>query len=350
MLQVLIINIKLSVPLGICSFDSSFKYGADSNTRETNKTNIAMNDKNNQTQIDLWNQQKEYDYEMWQKENEYNTPQAQVKRLQDAGINPALALSNIGSGNSTSSAGGQTPPTTTPGHVETGWQENLSKIQNVGLAAKNLSDITKQNAETDQIIMQNGWQNIKSGLEVANLSRDMKLRDEALYSAKRLNQFNDRIFDAKIQQEEDKADILWKQSIGYGLDNTLKEFAKDAARYSNKYFLPQQFRQNEANIKKTLTDAFVSVYSAKTERYNAETNRMQYNENVRVDDKTLEEITSRINNNKEDNVTKKFWNGLNQDTRRYIVQKTIADANNASMQPFWNALDVPAKYIPVLGR
>ena len=34
----------------------------------------------------------------------------QVKRLQDAGINPALALSQISSGSATSSAGGQTPP------------------------------------------------------------------------------------------------------------------------------------------------------------------------------------------------------------------------------------------------
>lgn len=348
MLQALIINIKLSVPLGICSFDSCFCYSADN--KRTNRTNLKMNEQNNQTQIDLWNQQKEYDYEMWQKENEYNTPQQQVKRLQDAGINPALALSQISSGSATSSAGGQTPPQTIPGHVEPGWPETLGRIQNFSLVGKNFSDIMKQNAETDQIVMQNGWQNVKSGLEVANLSRDMKLRDEALYSAKRLNQFNDRVFDARIQQEEDRADILWKQSIGYGLDNTLKEFSKDAADYSNKYFLPQQYRQNEANIKKTLTDAFVSVFSAKTERYNSETNRMQYYENVRVDDKQIEEVTSRINNQNEDLVTKKFWNGLNLDQRRYILQKTIADANNASMEPFWKALDLPAKYIPMLGR
>lgn len=348
MLQALIINIKLSVPLGICSFDSSFCYSADN--KRTNRTNLQMNDQNNQTQIDLWNQQKEYDYEMWNKENEYNTPANQVKRLQDAGINPALALSQISSGSATSSAGGQTPPQTTAGHVEPNYPETLARIQNLSLVGKNFSDVMKQNAETDQIIMQNGWQNVKSGLEVANLSRDMKLRDEALYSAKRLNQFNDRVFDARIQQEEDRADILWKQSIGYGLDNTLKEFSKDAADYSNKYFLPQQYRQNEANIKKTLTDCIVSVYSAKTARYDAETHRKQYYENVRVDDKQIEEVTSRINNQNEDTATKKFWNGLNQDQRRYILQKTIADANNASMEPFWRSLELPAKYIPVLGR
>lgn len=348
MLQVLIINIKLSVPLGIHSFDCCFCYSADN--KRTNKTNLQMNEQNNQTQIDLWNQQKEYDYEMWQKENEYNTPQQQVKRLQEAGINPALALSQISSGNSTSSAGGQTPPQTTPGHVEPNYPETLARIQNLSLVGKNFSDVMKQNAETDQIIMQNGWQNVKSSLEVANLSRDMKLRDEALYSAKRLNTFNDRVFDARIQAEEDRADILWKQSIGYGLDNTLKEFAKDAADYSNKYFLPQQFRQNEANIKKTLTDAFVAVYSAKTQRYSAETGRMQYYENVRVDDKQIEEVTARINNQKEDLVTKKFWNSLNQDQRRYILQKTIADANNASLEPLWRGLELPAKYIPFVGR
>ena len=71
MLQALLNNIKLSVPLGITSFDVSFKYGVSEDTKATNKANKEMNAENNQTQIDLWNQQKEYDYKMWQENNAY---------------------------------------------------------------------------------------------------------------------------------------------------------------------------------------------------------------------------------------------------------------------------------------
>lgn len=53
--------------------------------------------------------QRQYDYQMWLKQAEYNKPSNQVQRLRDAGLNPALALSNIGTGNMESSAGGQSP-------------------------------------------------------------------------------------------------------------------------------------------------------------------------------------------------------------------------------------------------
>lgn len=53
--------------------------------------------------------QRQYDYQMWLKQAEYNKPSNQVQRLREAGLNPALALSNIGPGNMESSAGGQSP-------------------------------------------------------------------------------------------------------------------------------------------------------------------------------------------------------------------------------------------------
>lgn len=36
----------------------------------------------------MYNEQNAWNYEMWNKQNEYNTPEAQVQRLRDAGLNP----------------------------------------------------------------------------------------------------------------------------------------------------------------------------------------------------------------------------------------------------------------------
>lgn len=42
--------------------------------------------------------QNAFNLAMWKRQNEYNLPKNQVERLKDAGINPALALSNISTG------------------------------------------------------------------------------------------------------------------------------------------------------------------------------------------------------------------------------------------------------------
>ena len=54
-------------------------------------------------------EQRSYDYQMWLKQQEYNKPVNQVKRLREAGLNPALALNQITTGTADSHAGGQEP-------------------------------------------------------------------------------------------------------------------------------------------------------------------------------------------------------------------------------------------------
>lgn len=56
--------------------------------------------------------QRRHDYARLQESREYNSPKNQVKRLREAGINPALALTNgmISSGTMDQTAGGQSAP------------------------------------------------------------------------------------------------------------------------------------------------------------------------------------------------------------------------------------------------
>jgi hypothetical protein len=66
--------------------------------------NYFANEANNRANRDLLEMQQRYNTEMWNKENEYNHPAAQMKRLQEAGINPAMAYANGGVSNTASSA------------------------------------------------------------------------------------------------------------------------------------------------------------------------------------------------------------------------------------------------------
>lgn len=64
---------------------------SSSSTKSTNATNIQLQRETNQLNREMFNQQLAFNEDMWNKTNAYNAPAAMVKRLQAAGINPALA-------------------------------------------------------------------------------------------------------------------------------------------------------------------------------------------------------------------------------------------------------------------
>lgn len=70
----------------------------------------ASSSRTNQTNLKIAREQRAFDERMWNEQNAYNTPLEQLKRYNEAGINPYMALSQIGSGNASVSAGGQTAP------------------------------------------------------------------------------------------------------------------------------------------------------------------------------------------------------------------------------------------------
>lgn len=331
MLQVLI-NIRLSLPLGITSFDSTFKYGASADTKATNKTNKEMNDANNQLQVDLWNQQKEYDYAKWKEELEYNTPANQVKRYQEAGINPALAMSNISSGTATSSAGGQTPPQTTASRNENPYGEEVAKVQNLALIGKQISDIAKQSEETKALAMQNNWTNTEKALDIASKTKDNKLKDAAIDNAWLGVRYGRDTYDARVTQEEEKATLIWKQELNEGLKGDLMELDRDSKTYYNKHIQPQEYQERAVNIGKALSDIYVS-------RFDAQTRRMIAKSQIKLNDETIKSIAEDVGNKIEDKKTKEFWNGLNYQTREAIVRKRLADAHNAENVGFWNGMN-----------
>lgn len=62
--------------------------------RNTNETNIALQESANAVNRQLAQEQNQWNLDMWNRQNAYNDPSAQMSRLRAAGINPALAYSN----------------------------------------------------------------------------------------------------------------------------------------------------------------------------------------------------------------------------------------------------------------
>lgn len=333
MLQALLNNIKLSVPLGITSFDASFKYGVSEDTKATNKANKEMNAENNQTQIDLWNQQKEYDYKMWQENNAYNAPSAQVERLKAAGINPALALSNISTGESRSTAGGQSTPTTTAATFENPANEVNMKVQNLALIGKQLSDISKQYQETRALDMQNNWMNVEKSASVASILKDNKLKDEAVENASLANRLFRDTYSAKVMEQEENANIAWRTGLNLTAQGSLIELQKDSAEYYNKHVQPQELNNLKAQYGSIVANSFATVLDAKTRAALAKSQ-------IKLNDKQIEAIAQNIKEVCAKTKGLEFVNRLNDSTVESQIRKIVADGVNASMQPFWNSFGV----------
>lgn len=88
----------------ISSVSNIFTSGADRRAARKNakleaETSRWITEKNNQAQMELAKYQNDYNLQMWNKQNEYNTPAAQVARMKEAGLNPALMYSQGNTGN-----------------------------------------------------------------------------------------------------------------------------------------------------------------------------------------------------------------------------------------------------------
>lgn len=305
-------------------------FSVSKNTKATNASNERMNEANNKLQMDLWHEQQEYDYKMWQENNAYNAPSAQVERLKAAGINPALALSNISTGESSSSAGGQSIPKTTAATFENPANEVNMKVQNLALIGKQLSDISKQYEETRSLEMQNNWTNVQKSAEVANMLNDKKLKDEAIDNAALSNKLFRDTYNSKRMQIDNDADNAWKLGLNLSAQGHLMELQKDTQDYTNKHILPQQLENMKVTYGNIVADSFAKVLGAKSSAALA-------NSQIKLNDEQIKSIAQNIKKSAAETYGQEFVNRFNDATWESQVRKIVADGVNASMMPFWNS-------------
>lgn len=313
-------------------------FSVSKNTKATNASNERMNEANNKLQMDLWHEQQEYDYKMWQENNAYNAPSAQVERLKAAGINPALALSNISSGESSSSAGGQSIPKTTAATYENPANEVNTKVQNLALIGKQLSDISKQYEETRSLQMQNNWQNVEKSAAVASILKDNKLKDEAVENASLANRLFRDTYSAKVMEQEETANIAFRTRLNLVAQGSLFELQKDSASYYNKHVQPQELSNLKAQYGSIVANSFATVLDAKTRSALA-------NSQIKLNDEQIKAISETVKKTCAETNGLEFVNRLNDSTVESQIRKIAADGVNASMQPFWNSFGAVADII-----
>lgn len=74
-----------------------------------NRTNIALQDKANTQNLELSKYQFDQNKEMWRIQNEYNSPQNQMNRFQQAGLNPNLIYGQGSAGNASNAPSFESP-------------------------------------------------------------------------------------------------------------------------------------------------------------------------------------------------------------------------------------------------
>lgn len=130
------------------SLDSSSAYSADKQFEgqlQTNATNLLINKQTNDSNLNLAKQQNQWNLEQWNRENSYNSPAQQLKRLQEAGLNPALVDVGSSTANQLTSsplANQQSTQLTNP--YEGAAQYGIQKQQNLVQAFATANDTIKQ--------------------------------------------------------------------------------------------------------------------------------------------------------------------------------------------------------------
>lgn len=138
---------------GIDSFITEKR--SDRNDKEARLWQEAMYDKQFENNKQLWYEQQEY-------LNDYNSPENQVKRLRDAGINPQLALGNVTTG---SAQGGSTLGASMPNgspSSRTPFGEISATLDDM-VSAQNQQDLLKEDLRKKKAESR--------GLEIDNLTR-----------------------------------------------------------------------------------------------------------------------------------------------------------------------------------
>ena len=130
----------------------------------------------NSTNVQLAREQREWDYKMWKENNEYNTPQNQMKRLRDAGLNPGLAMSNglIGNGLSSQTAGGQTAPTVDYSPIAQGLRNSVDLYQQKRMQDAQISNLNEQTVNQS---IKNRYENQRQIIEIDKLLSEKGLSD-----------------------------------------------------------------------------------------------------------------------------------------------------------------------------
>ena len=264
--------------------------------KETNAANKEINQMNN-----AFNQM------MWEKEKEYNSPLAQMQRLQQAGINPAFAYSN-GVSNTVSSA----PTAASPIPMQPYIGSELAEIGN-RMSLDSLRGVEKDESVSRTRLNENG-------IFVQDATID-KYRKEIQDIEKKWDLLSSEIAknDATVKNLESLSNLNDAKKVGQEIDNWIKEASKEyevLRKVCEAKGCLESVKLTIAKIAESKTQS--DVNRSIVRRNNAEIKRIAAD---------IEEVHARISKLEAETRTIEFWNGINEETRKFLVDQVQFKTN-----------------------
>lgn len=184
----------------------------------------------NKTNMDIARMQNAWNLEQWNRENEYNTPSAQVQRLRDAGLNPALMY---GSGSGVTSAA--TSPRAASATVEnasTGYAQGISQATGMMMQTiMNQQEISKMQAQSELA---------KTQADLARMNTNVQTVRSGLYAAQTAQTYsNIDVNSARISNLMSQTSLNEVRAIGQRITNE---------NLPENYRLQQELRQTAISL------------------------------------------------------------------------------------------------------
>lgn len=138
---------------------------------------------------------RQWNAEMWQKQNEYNTPTAQIGRLIDAGLNPALAYGDITGALAQSVNGSYAPASTNPHQGAMSMVEAAKLFQQQSITNSQV-ELNQSQAEANQALAdkyrsETTGQNLSNSYESQILNTKVSQAKQNLRGSSILNDITD---------------------------------------------------------------------------------------------------------------------------------------------------------------
>ena len=214
-------------------------------------------------------------YKMWNEENAYNSPMMQMRRLEQAGLNPNLAYGSLASG-----AAGSPPqyqPVSYAQPSDAAYQDSFAPISQMGANLSNSALADAQVAQTRSQTRNVELQNYRLALENENLlpaqitdalnsfAYNKDLRDQTLaLGALQIKQANKDL--AKADKE---LQVIEKQLQGLDYENRIKAVEASISELTKSKKFESLCAQYDMTIEQGKHYAEMLGYELKTGQYNA---------------------------------------------------------------------------------
>ena len=208
------------------NFENSMAFNADQTAKQMN-----------------WQQ------DMWNAANEYNTPYNQRQRLEAAGINPYMAMSNISTGTATSSPSGSAASAPSAPQIQPVGIDSSTFLQGISM----FQMLRRQGIENDILLQDLKTKKRENRIGDHNEENDKLIRDMEAnmasieYEIRSLEKGQvesiNRVFDRKVMaelvlleaqgaSEKEKKSLIYEQTRGLRIDNDqLESFYKGVDKF-----------------------------------------------------------------------------------------------------------------------